>query len=118
MRRYTKCQGEVAQGNIDSHVVHWWSADPERLSVAAVREIEAADEVAVDSTTGFELAWLARHNRITISVPVRSWLEGLAEDLRTVPTAPAIAKTAAALPASFSGDPADRYSTAISIRLQ
>lgn len=100
---------------LDSHVVQWWSAEPTRLSAAASREIEAADELAVNSITWFELAWLARHDRISVSVPVRSWLEGLAEDLRTVTTTPAIAETAAALPSSFPGDPADRliYATAV-----
>jgi PIN domain nuclease of toxin-antitoxin system len=100
---------------LDSHVVHWWSAEPGKLSTAAVREIEAADELAVSSITWFELAWLARHDRITVSVPIRSWLDGLAEDIRTVSTTPAIADAAAGLPASFPGDPADRliYATAI-----
>jgi PIN domain nuclease of toxin-antitoxin system len=100
---------------LDSHVVQWWSAEPTRLSAAASREIEAADELAVSSISWFELAWLARHDRISVSVPVRSWLEGLAEDLRTVTTTPAIAETAAALPSSFPGDPADRliYATAV-----
>ncbi|MGH9304660.1 MAG: type II toxin-antitoxin system VapC family toxin [Acidimicrobiales bacterium] len=100
---------------LDSHVVHWWSAEPERLSVGAAREIEAADELAVSSITWFELAWLAHHDHITLGVPIRSWLEGLAEDLRTVTTTPSIADAAAALPASFPGDPADRliYSTAV-----
>lgn len=100
---------------LDTHVVHWWSAEPAKLSTAAVREIEAADELAVSSITWFELAWLARQDRIIVSVPVRSWLEGLVEDVRTVATTPAIADAAAALPASFPGDPADRliYATAI-----
>jgi PIN domain nuclease of toxin-antitoxin system len=100
---------------LDSHVVQWWSAEPDKLSAAASREIDGADELAVNSITWFELAWLARHERITLSVPVRSWLEGLAEDLRTVPTTPAIADTAAGLPTSFPGDPADRliYATAV-----
>lgn len=100
---------------LDSHVVHWWSAEPGRLSHAAAREIEAADELAVNSISWFELAWLAHHDRITLSMPIRSWLQGLAQDLRTVITTPAIADTAGALPASFPGDPADRliYATAI-----
>jgi PIN domain nuclease of toxin-antitoxin system len=100
---------------LDSHVVHWWSAEPHKLSDTAAREIEAATELAVNSITWFELAWLARNDRITLGVPVRSWLQGLAEDLRTVATTPAIADAAAALPASFPGDPADRliYSTAV-----
>ncbi len=100
---------------LDSHVIHWLSAEPHKLSSKAAREIEGADELAVNSITWFELAWLAHHDRIHVAVPVRSWLEGLAEDVRTVATTPAIADTAAGLPASFPGDPADRliYATAI-----
>jgi PIN domain nuclease of toxin-antitoxin system len=59
---------------LDSHVVHWWSAEPEKLSSAATREIDKADELAVNSITWFELAWLAHHARITLEVPIRSWL--------------------------------------------
>lgn len=63
----------------------------------------------------FELAWLAEHERITLAVPIRSWLERLATLVRTAPITPAIAAAAVALPSSFSGDPADRliYATAI-----
>jgi PIN domain nuclease of toxin-antitoxin system len=100
---------------IDSHVAHWWSAEPERLSTRAATAIERADELAVASISWFELAWMAQHGRILVAIPVRSWLGGLAEQLRTVPTTPAIAATAVALPSSFPGDPADRiiYATAI-----
>lgn len=100
---------------LDSHVVHWWSAEPGKLSAAASTAIEAADELAVASISWFELAWLAEHDRIRVSVPVRSWLEELAAEVRTVGTTPAVAATAVALPASFPGDPADRliYATAV-----
>ncbi len=100
---------------LDSHVVHWWSAEPTKLSPTATRRIEAADELAVASITWFELAWLAAHDRIMLAVPIRSWLDGLAADVRSVSTTPAIAATAVALPAAFPGDPADRliYATAV-----
>lgn len=100
---------------LDSHVVHWWSAEPGRLSASATRAVQDADELAVASISWFELAWLAEHERIVVSVPIRSWLEGLAQQVRTVGITPAIAATAVSLPASFPGDPADRliYSTAI-----
>jgi PIN domain nuclease of toxin-antitoxin system len=100
---------------LDSHVLHWWSSEPERLSSKAARAVAEADEVAVASISWFELAWLARHERIHVTVPIRSWLDGLAEHVRSVPTTPAIAETAVSLPASFPGDPADRliYATAI-----
>jgi PIN domain nuclease of toxin-antitoxin system len=65
--------------------------------------------------TWYELAWLAKHERIGLSTPVRGWLEEIARDVRTAGITPAIADTAVALPSTFSGDPADRiiYATAI-----
>lgn len=100
---------------LDSHVLHWWSAEPGKLSRAATKEVEAADELAVASISWFELAWLAEHERIVVAVPVRSWLEQLASEVRTIGTTPAVASTAVALPSSFPGDPADRliYATAV-----
>lgn len=93
---------------LDTHVLHWWTAEPERLSAAARKAIEGADEVAVADITWYELAWLAQHGRITVTIPVRSWLSTLAEGVQTIRITPAIADTAASLPGSFPGDPADR----------
>jgi PIN domain nuclease of toxin-antitoxin system len=100
---------------LDSHVVHWWSAEPERVSRAAAKALDEADELAVAAISWYELAWLAEHERITVTIPVRSWLEQLAEPVRTVPLTPAIAAAAVALPTSFPGDSADRliYATAL-----
>ena len=100
---------------LDTHIVQWWSAEPERVSAAARKALEAADELAIAAISWYELAWLARHERITITVPLRAWLDGLASHLRTIGVTPAIAATAAGLPSSFPGDPADRliYATAI-----
>ena len=100
---------------LDSHVLHWWSAEPDRLSKRARRAIREAEELAVASISWFELAWLASHERIVVSIPIRSWLEGLAQQVRSVPATPAVAATAVSLPASFPGDPADRliFATAI-----
>jgi PIN domain nuclease of toxin-antitoxin system len=100
---------------LDSHVVQWWSAEPERLSPAATEALAGADQLAVSAISWFELAWLAAHERIIVTIPVRSWLEQLADGLRTLGVTPAIAATAVALPSSFPGDPADRlvYATAV-----
>lgn len=100
---------------LDSHVVQWWSAEPDRLSPAATRALEDADELAVASITWFELAWLAHHGKIVVAGAIRAWLEDLASAVRTIGTTPGIAATAAGLPSSFPGDPADRliYATAI-----
>lgn len=93
---------------LGSRVVHWWSAEPDRLSETATRSVEAADELAVAAITWFELAWLAEHGRIVVAVPIRSWLDELASDVRTVGVTPAVAAGAVGLPSSFPGDPADR----------
>ncbi len=100
---------------LDTHIVHWWSAEPDRVSAPAREALDRADELAVAAISWYELAWLARHERITVNVPIRTWLQGLAEQLRTIGITPAIADTAVALPSSFPGDPADRliYATAI-----
>jgi PIN domain nuclease of toxin-antitoxin system len=100
---------------LDTHVVHWWSAEPQRLSKAAREAVAAADELAVADISWFELAWLAAHDRILLSIPVSSWLQRLATQVRTLGITPAIAAAAASLPVSFPGDPADRliYATAV-----
>ena len=100
---------------LDTHAIHWWSAEPDRLSQPARRVLKAADELLVAAVSWYELAWLAERRRITVDVPVRSWLEGLGAQVRTVGVTPAIAASAAALPSSFPRDPTDRliYATAI-----
>jgi len=100
---------------LDSHVLHWWAAEPDRLSTAARAAVADAEELAVASITWFELAWLASHERIDVSIPIQTWLEGLSEQVRTVGATPSIALAAVSLPSSFPGDPADRliYATAV-----
>lgn len=100
---------------LDTHVLHWWSAEPGRLSKAATKAVTDATELAVAAITWYELAWLAQHERILLSVPVESWLDQLAGSVRTIGITPAIARSAVALPTSFPGDPADRliYATAV-----
>lgn len=100
---------------LDTHAVHWWSAEPDRISRPARRKLRAADELLIAAISWYELAWLAERQRIVIDVPIRAWLEALAEQVRTIGITPAIADSAAALPDSFPRDPTDRliYATAI-----
>jgi PIN domain nuclease of toxin-antitoxin system len=104
---------------LDSHVVHWWSAEPDRISHAAAQAIGGADELALADISWFELAWLADHERITLTIPIDAWLRQLATQVRTISITPAIAYAAVSLPSSFPGDPADRliYATAIELGL-
>lgn len=100
---------------LDTHVIQWWSAEPKRLSRAAAKALADADELAVAAISWFELAWLAAHERIVVSIPIRSWLEQLSGQVRTVGITPAIADAAVSLPSAFPGGPADRliYASAV-----
>ena len=100
---------------LDTHVLQWWSAEPDRLSPTATKAVSSADELAVAAISWFELAWLAHHERIIVTIPIRSWMDQLSAAVRTLPLTPAIGAAAVALPSSFPGDPADRliYATAL-----
>jgi PIN domain nuclease of toxin-antitoxin system len=100
---------------LDTHVLQWWTAEPRRLSRRAASTIGAASELAVAAITWFELAWLAEHDRIRLTIPVASWLDQLSRAVRTAPLTPAIGHGAARLASSFPGDAADRliYATAL-----
>jgi len=100
---------------LDTHVLHWWSAEPERLSDVAAAALEHADELAVSDVSWLELARLGVERRLVPQMPVRTWLELLAREVRTIPVSPAIAVGAMDLPRTFPRDPADRviWATAV-----
>ena len=105
---------------LDTHVLFWLSAEPDRLSPAANKAIDAATDLAVAGVTWYELAWLANAGRISIALPLRTWLTGLAEDVITLPLTPSIADTGVNLPNPFPNDPADRqiFATAVEHGIQ
>lgn len=51
---------------LDPHFVQRWSVQPGPLSLAAGQAVLAAGELAVSAISWFELAWLARHQRISV----------------------------------------------------
>ena len=73
---------------LDTHVLQWWSAKSGRLSGPASAAVEDADELAV---TWY---WLVRYGRISVSLPIGTWLGVLARSVRTAALTPAIAATA------------------------
>ena len=97
---------------LDTHVIHWWLAEPDRLSSEAIKAIEDSDELAVSDITWFELAWLVANRRIEITVPIGTWLREISQQVRTIGITPTIAVM---LPPTMSSDPADRiiFATAI-----
>lgn len=100
---------------LDTHVLYWWSLDPELLSARAREAVEQAGSLAVCPITWFELATAVRKERIGLTIPVEVWLERLSSQVHTLGTTPRIALAAASLAVPFPGDPADRliYATAV-----
>ncbi len=93
---------------LDTHVIHWWSAEPDKLSKRATTAIEESDELAVSAITWFELAWLAANGRIDIAIPIATWLREISQQVRTIGITPTIAEIAVMLPSTMLSDPADR----------
>lgn len=59
----------------DTHVLIWWINEPESLSRAARNAIESADWIGISAISAWEVAMLARRNRIAIDTNVTEWLE-------------------------------------------
>jgi PIN domain nuclease of toxin-antitoxin system len=100
---------------LDTHVLHWWAADTRRVSSVAAEAMTSATELVVADISWFELARLAQRERIVLTIPIGAWLQRLARLVRTVPISVEIAASAASLPGTFPGDPADRliFATAV-----
>jgi PIN domain nuclease of toxin-antitoxin system len=99
---------------LDTHALFWWATDDTKLSDTAVATLEGAEQTAVSGITWYELAALVRRERITLSDPFPVFASAIAQRVRTVGISWTVAESAAALPSTFPGDPADRiiYATA------
>ena len=96
---------------IDTHVLVWMLADPERVGAAARDVIDAAraaDALVVSGIVFWEIATLASKGRITIQAPVsRLRRQLLDEGLIEIPVTGDIGIEAVSL-TDLHGDPADR----------
>ena len=107
---------------LDTHVLLWWLAGSDRLSISAAEAITAADHVLVSPISCWEVAMLSRDGRIGLDRPLGLWIEHVFEKRRSrvAPLRPAAAAWAGSLdPDEFPGDPADRmlYATARDLRV-
>ena len=98
---------------LDTHVLIWWLQGDGPLSSAQRHVLDAADAdspLRVSDISLWEVATLHSLRRISLSLPVREWLQkAVAPPLvRRQGISPAIAAEVGALPDSFHGDPADR----------
>jgi PIN domain nuclease of toxin-antitoxin system len=106
---------------LDTHVLVWWRAEPERLSGTyrsdLLRWEKASDQIAISDVTLWELANLVAKNRVLVPRPVDLWLEELESDpmVAVFPINAKIATEAARLGAGFHKDPADRLIVATAL---
>ncbi len=96
---------------LDSHVLIWAVAEPERLSkvaASAIRQARRGDGLAVSAITAYEVAWQIAKGRVqgygTVEASLLRFLEGVA----VRPVAPEIAALATQFPEDYPRDPADR----------
>lgn len=100
---------------LDTHVLLWARAAPERLTPVAHAALEGAAGWVISDITLWEIAMLHRKGRIKLATPLAEYLREVAGEAQVLPISPAIAAAVGALPEDFPArDPADRiiYATA------
>ncbi len=102
---------------LDTHVLIWLVAAPERLSDAVVAALAESDR-AISTITVQEIAYLVMRGKVRLDRPVGAWIADVlaVHEIQALPPSVAVAVRAGCLDASrFPGDPADRliYATAV-----
>jgi len=107
---------------LDTHAWIWFVSNPEKLSRAAKKAIEASlekREIFVSSISAWEVALLVDKGRLKLTMEVVEWTEKSEKlpFLTFVPVDNAIVVKSVGLPGPLHQDPADRIiiATAISI---
>jgi PIN domain nuclease of toxin-antitoxin system len=102
---------------LDTHVWFWW-INNDHLSLAAVRQeqISSAETIAVSAISCFEIAWLERHQRISLPCQPSEWFEKALSHsgIELLPITPAIATRAVNMHEHHS-DPQDRIIIATAV---
>ena len=98
---------------LDTHILLYWFSGGRGLSASESRIIKDASAerpLLLAGISLWEVATLHSLGRITLSLPLREWLERATAPplVRVVGISPAIAAAVAALPQDFQRDPADR----------
>jgi len=103
---------------LDTHIwVRWLDPQANPLPTRILGHIEASEQLAVSAITCWELAWLTRRGRLTLSPSLAGWLEQALDGsgVACIPISREIALCAAQLP-EHHRDPADRLIIATAIQ--
>jgi PIN domain nuclease of toxin-antitoxin system len=94
---------------LDTHAWVWWAATPARLSLAARRAIDAADEIGVSVISCWEVAMAVAKGRLAFDRDPLAWLrEAIRQPRVEMVTISAEIAVLSTTLAGFHGDPADR----------
>ncbi|MDX9819776.1 MAG: type II toxin-antitoxin system VapC family toxin [Desulfococcus multivorans] len=102
---------------LDTHIWLWWiNREEGKLDLKRVQTIEEEENIAVSIISCFEVAWLERHNRITLPCDRLDWYNfALAgSGIECLPLSPSIVSCAVDLP-DHHNDPHDRLIIATAI---
>lgn len=107
---------------LDTHALIWYLTQPEKMSKASTRAVNAGfagQGVGIVDITLWEIAMLAQQKRVVFNKDVQEWLQDLAllPHFRYLPTSASIAVLSTRLPGRFHKDPVDRLLVAASIDL-
>lgn len=99
---------------IDTQVLIWWVASPEKLSKKALKsingEVESGQLLLVSAICVWEIYMLVQKGRLKLSMDIDAWLEKIEKlpYFQFVPVDNKIASKSVTLPEPFHADPADR----------
>lgn len=96
---------------LDTHIwVRWIEPDTDPLPTALSRMIDSSAQVAVSAVSCWEVAYLAKRNRLMLPLPVNEWLQAALDESGVISLAitSKMASRAANL-ADIHRDPADRF---------
>jgi len=104
---------------LDTHAWIWWVDHDPRLGgrfLDALDALPADDRPGISDISLWEVATLVERGRLRFRIPFEEWLDAAAHPrtVRIIPITPAVSREIAALPATFSRDPADRIVVATS----
>jgi PIN domain nuclease of toxin-antitoxin system len=101
---------------LDTHALYWWvNRTPDKLGQQQIEAIETAESLSVSAMTCWEMAWLVKHGRIALKLPVSDWLKQVEENgIAVIPVTRSIAECAVSLPEHHK-DPVDRIIIATTI---
>lgn len=102
---------------LDTHIwIRWIEPGTDPLPIALSKMIDSSAQVAVSAVSCWEVAYLAKRNRLMLPLPVNEWLQAALDESGVISLAltSQMASRAANL-ADIHRDPADRFIIATSI---